>query len=130
MASDGKREQGVSVFRAIVSRPGLASASTASALADTARCRGGQQPTVTGYDTAGWGDLLACAGAAAALAGLIFVGLSVNMSTPLGLDQKRGQNFLTGRALEALVAMLNILVICIVTLTPHIFRGCWPPSSC
>ena len=79
---------------------------------------------MTGYDTAGWGDLLACAGgAAAALAGLIFVGLSVNMSTLLGLDQKRGQNFLTGRALEALVAMLNILVICIVTLTPHIFKG-------
>jgi hypothetical protein len=79
---------------------------------------------VTGYDTAGWGDLLACAGgAAAALAGLIFVGLSVNMSTLLDLDQKRGQNFLTGRALEALVAMLNILVICIVTLTPHILKG-------
>jgi hypothetical protein len=29
---------------------------------------------MTGYDTAGWGDLLACAGGAAALAGLIFVG--------------------------------------------------------
>jgi hypothetical protein len=79
---------------------------------------------MTGYDTAGWGDLLACAGgAAAALAGLIFVGLSVNMSTLLDLDHKRGQNFLTGRALEALVAMLNILVICIVTLTPHILKG-------
>ena len=79
---------------------------------------------MTGYDTAGWGDLLACAGAAAAaLAGLIFVGLSVNMSTLLDLDRKRGQNFLTGRALEALVAMLNILVICIVTLTPHLLRG-------
>ena len=45
------------------------------------------------------------------------------MSTLLDLDQKRGQNFLTGRALEALVAMLNILVICIVTLTPHILKG-------
>ena len=45
------------------------------------------------------------------------------MSTLLRLDQKRGQNFLTGRALEALVAMLNILVICIVTLTPHISKG-------
>jgi hypothetical protein len=57
---------------------------------------------MTGYDTAGWGDLLACAGAAAAaLAGLIFVGLSVNMSTLLDFDQKRGQNFLTGRTLEA-----------------------------
>ena len=103
MASDRKREQGVSVFRAIVSR-WQGDASTASALKDTARCRGGRQPTVTGYDTAGWGDLLACAGgAAAALAGLIFVGLSVNMSTLLGLDQKRTE--LPHRAgLEALVA--------------------------
>ena len=79
---------------------------------------------MTGYDTAGWGDLLACAGgAAAALAGLIFVGLSVNMSTLLDFDQKRGQNFLTGRALEALVALINVLVICIVALTPHILKG-------
>lgn len=79
---------------------------------------------MTGYDPAGWGDLLACAGGgAAALAGLIFVGLSANMSTLLDLDQKRGQNFLTGRALEALVALLNVLVICIVTLTPHILKG-------
>jgi hypothetical protein len=45
------------------------------------------------------------------------------MSTLLDLDHKRGQNFLTGRALEALVAKLNILVICIVTLTPHILKG-------
>jgi hypothetical protein len=79
---------------------------------------------MTGYDTAGWGDLLACAGGAAAvLAGLIFVGLSVNMSTLLELDKRRGQNFLTGRALEAFVAMLNVLVICVVALTPHILRG-------
>jgi hypothetical protein len=79
---------------------------------------------VTGYDAAGWGDLFACAGgAAAALAGLIFVGLSVNMSTLLDLDRKRGQNFLTGRALEALVAMITVVVICIVALTPHISRG-------
>jgi hypothetical protein len=70
------------------------------------------------------GRLLACAGgAAAALAGLIFVGLSVNMSTLLDLDHKRGQNFLTGRALEALVALINVLVICIVALTPHILKG-------
>jgi hypothetical protein len=79
---------------------------------------------VTGYETAGWGDLLACAGGAAAvLAGLIFVGLSVNMSTLLELDKQRGQNFLTGRALEAFVAMLLVLVICVVALTPHVVRG-------
>jgi hypothetical protein len=79
---------------------------------------------VTGYETGGWGDLLACAGGAAAvLAGLIFVGLSVNMSTLLELDKQRGQNFLTGRALEAFVAMLLVLAICVVALTPHIVRG-------
>lgn len=96
----------------------------ASALADAAMRRRGRQPAVTGYDPVGWGDLFACAGAAAAaLAGLIFVGLSVNMSTLLELDKRRGQNFLTGRALEAFVAMLSVLVICIVALTPHIVRG-------
>ena len=79
---------------------------------------------MTGYDPVGWGDLFACAGgAAAALAGLIFVGLSVNMSRLLELDKSRGQNFLTGRALEAFVAMLNVLVTCIVALTPHILKG-------
>jgi len=45
------------------------------------------------------------------------------MSTLLELDKRRGQNFLTGRALEAFVALLNVLVICIVALTPHIVRG-------
>jgi len=79
---------------------------------------------VTGYDPSGWGDLLACAGGAAAvLAGLIFVGLSVNMTTLLQLDKERGQNFLTGRALEAFVALLNVLLICVVALTPHILTG-------
>ena len=79
---------------------------------------------MTGYDPVGWGDLFACAGgAAAALAGLIFVGLSVNMSRLLELDKSRGQNFLTGRALEAFVAMLSVLVTCIVALTPHILKG-------
>ena len=79
---------------------------------------------MTGYDPAGWGDLLVCAGGAAAvLAGLIFVGLSVNMTTLLQLDKERGQNFLTGRALEAFVALLNVLLICVVALTPHILTG-------
>ena len=82
MASDGKREQGVSVFRAIVSRSGRR-VSYGLGLEDTARCRGGRRPTVTGYDTAGWGDLLACAGGAAAALAAICVGLSVDMSTLL-----------------------------------------------
>jgi hypothetical protein len=60
--------------------------------------------TVTAYSTEGWGDLfLAAAGATAALSGLIFVGLSVNIRTVLEIDKRDGGNFLTGRALEALV---------------------------
>jgi hypothetical protein len=104
--------------------PGLARARVACGLAYVATRRCGRRLAVTGYDPAGWGDLFLCAGgAAAALAGLIFVGLSVNMSTLLELDKRRGQNFLTGRALEAFVALLSVLVICIVALTPHIVRG-------
>ena len=93
---------------------------------------------MTGYETDGRGDLLACAGGAAAvLARLIFVGLSVNMSTLLELDKQRGQNFLTGRALEAFAATLTVLVIRVVALTPRVVRrvlaafilrlaaGCW-----
>lgn len=65
-----------------------------------------------------------CAGGAtAALSGLIFVGLSVNIRTVLDLDKREGQNFLTGRALEALAALLIVLVISIVALTPAIDRG-------
>jgi hypothetical protein len=79
---------------------------------------------VTGYDPGGRGDFLVCAGGAAAvLAGLIFVGLSVNMSRLLELDKRRGQNFLTGRALEGFVALLSVLLICVVALTPHIAKG-------
>jgi hypothetical protein len=76
------------------------------------------------YSTRDWGDLfLAAAGATAALSGLIFVGLSVNVRTVLDIDKRDGGNFLTGRALEALVALLNVLVISIVALTPTIGDG-------
>ena len=79
---------------------------------------------MSGYGTYGWGEFfLASAGATAALSGLIFVGLSVNIRTVLEIDRRQGANFLTGRALEALVALLNVLVISIVALTPTIPRG-------
>jgi hypothetical protein len=79
---------------------------------------------VTAYNTDGWGDLfLAAAGATAPLSGLIFVGLSVNIRTVLEIDKRDGGNFLTGRALEALVALMNVLAISIVALTPAIARG-------
>ena len=78
---------------------------------------------MTGYSTEGWGELfLAAAGATAALSGLIFVGLSVNIRTVLDIDKRVGHNFLTGRAIEALVALLNVLAISLVALTPSIPR--------
>jgi modulator of FtsH protease len=76
------------------------------------------------YTPDGWGDLfLAAAGATAALSGLLFVGLSVNIRTVLDADQREGQNFLTGRALEALAALVTVLVISLVALVPGIPRG-------
>jgi hypothetical protein len=79
---------------------------------------------MTGYATAGWSELFICAGGAtAALSGLIFVGLSVNLEAVLQADRAAGENFLTGRALEALVALLNVTVISIVALTPTISRA-------
>jgi modulator of FtsH protease len=79
---------------------------------------------MTGYATEGWGELFLCAGGAtAALSGLIFVGLSVNIRAVLDLDQREGRNFLTGRAIEALAALLIVLVISVIALTPDINRG-------
>lgn len=79
---------------------------------------------VSAYSTGDWSDLfVAAAGATAALSGLIFVGLSVNIQTVLELESKEGQNLLTGRAIEALVALLNVLAISLVGLTPGIERG-------
>lgn len=79
---------------------------------------------MTGYSTEGWSDLfVAAAGAGAVLTGLIFVAVSVNIGAVLDADKRSGGNFLTGRALEALVALLNILVISIVGLVPTISRG-------
>jgi|ERR1700722_454312 hypothetical protein len=79
---------------------------------------------MSGYATTGWSEFfLAAAGATAALSGLIFVGLSVNVRTVIELDKQGGTPFLTGRAIEALVALLNVLVISIIALTPTIPRG-------
>jgi modulator of FtsH protease len=79
---------------------------------------------MTGYGTEGWGEFFLCAGGAtAALSGLIFVAVSVNIQAILEADTRAGGNFLTGRALEALAAMLTVLVISIVALTPAIHPG-------
>lgn len=64
---------------------------------------------MTGYSTVGWGELLlAAGGATAALSGLIFGALSINIHAVLDIDKRAGRNFLTGRALKALVALLGI----------------------
>jgi hypothetical protein len=79
---------------------------------------------IAGYTTDGWGEFfLAAAGATAALSGLIFVAVSVNVKTVLDIDKTSGGNFLTGRAIEALVALLNVLVVSLIALTPGISRG-------
>ena len=79
---------------------------------------------MTAYGTDGWSDLfVAAAGAGAVLTGLIFVAVSVNIRAVLDAETESGGDFLTGRALEALVALLNVLVISIVGLVPTIPRG-------
>jgi hypothetical protein len=76
---------------------------------------------VTGYDPAQWDRLFASAGGpAAALAGLIFVGLSVNITYVLEVDRRLGWDFLISRALEAFVTLLGTLMICLVGQTPHV----------
>src|SRR5829696_5287989 len=57
---------------------------------------------------------LAAAGAAAVLAGLVFVGLSIN----LGLIMSSPAYGLPGRALEALVLLMAVLIVTILLLVP------------
>ncbi len=76
---------------------------------------------LSAYDPATWHDFFAAtAGAAAALSGLIFVGVSINIRAILGEEKKLGTRALTGRALESLVNLLVILAISFVGLVPTI----------
>ena len=62
-----------------------------------------------------WHDfLLAAAGAAAVLAGLVFVGLSINLEMIM-FNPTYG---LSGRALEALVLLMAVLVVSCLLLVP------------
>jgi hypothetical protein len=75
------------------------------------------------YDPETWHDLfIAAAGAAAALSGLIFVAVSINLREIFAEEKKVGSTYLTGRALESLVALLIVLGISLVGLDPSIGR--------
>jgi hypothetical protein len=65
---------------------------------------------------------VAAAGAAAALSGLIFVAVSINLRAIFDEERKIGSSYLTGRALESLVALLIVLGISLVGLDPSIGR--------
>jgi hypothetical protein len=65
---------------------------------------------------------VAAASAAAALSGLIFVAVSINLRAILEEEKKAGSSYLTGRALESLAALLVVLGISLVGLDPSVSR--------
>jgi len=70
------------------------------------------------YDPSEWTDLfVASAGATAALAGLLFVAVSIN------LDRIIGEAGLPDRALETVLLLVGVLVISIVGLVPGQSHG-------
>ncbi len=65
------------------------------------------------YNAADWSDLyVACAGAAAALAGLLFVAVSINLERILAFPD------LPDRALETLAVLLGVLLVSVLGLAP------------
>jgi hypothetical protein len=82
------------------------------------------------YTPEAWHDFfVAAAGSAAALSGLIFVAVSINLREILAEEQKIGSSYLTGRALESLAALLIVLGISLVGLDPSIDRGAFSTVS-
>jgi len=72
---------------------------------------------VTAYDAAEWTDLfVATAGASAALAGLVFVAVSINIERILQFEG------LPERALETVLLLLGVLLASIIALAPGLSR--------
>jgi len=70
------------------------------------------------YDPSEWSDLfVATAGASAALAGLLFVAISIN------LERIVGEEGLPERALEAVLLLVAVLVVAIACLIPGQSEG-------
>jgi len=73
---------------------------------------------VTAYDPSEWSDLfVAAAGASAALAGLLFVAISIN------LERIIGEQGLPERGLEAVLMLVSVLVVSIIGLVPGQSQG-------
>ena len=73
---------------------------------------------MTGYDASAWSDFaLAQLGASAALLGLVFVGLSINLRDVIGSTS------LVNRAAESVVALGGVLVAATCVLIPHQSRA-------
>jgi len=73
---------------------------------------------MSAYTTAGWESFfVAEVGAAAALTGLIFVAVSINLTRILAFPQ------LPGRAAETLFVLVGVLVVSTVSLVPGQSRG-------
>jgi modulator of FtsH protease len=68
---------------------------------------------VVAYDPSAWSELfVASAGAAAALAGLVFVAVSINIDRILQFEG------LTERALETVVMLLSVVLVSMICLIP------------
>jgi hypothetical protein len=69
---------------------------------------------MTGYDASQWSDFaLAQLGASAALLGLVFVGMSINLKEFVGTP------LLVNRALEAIVLLASVLIAATAVLIPN-----------